>query len=91
LTSIAHKVLLENNRTRLAKIVKDIEEYHMSPVQAAEVARDANAKSLLFYHVAPPVTNFIVKKTFMEGIRDIYKGRVVLGEDGMIFDLDPKL
>jgi ribonuclease Z len=90
LTNLVHRVLLENNRARLAKIMKDIEGYHMSPVQAAEVARDANAKKLVLYHITPPVTNFIVKRVFMEGINDVYKGKVVLGEDGMIFDLDPK-
>jgi ribonuclease Z len=90
LTNLIHRVLLENNRMRLAKIMKDIEGYHMSPVQAAEVARDAKAKKLVLYHITPPVTNFIVKRVFMEGISDVYKGKVVLGEDGMIFDLDPK-
>jgi ribonuclease Z len=90
LTNLVHRVLLENNRPRLAKIMEDIEGYHMSPVQAAEVARDAMAKKLVLYHITPPVTNFIVKRVFMEGINDIYKGKVILGEDGMIFDLDPK-
>lgn len=90
LTNLIHKVLLENNRERLAKIMKDIEDYHMSPIQAAEVARDAKVKKLVFYHITPPVTNFVAKKLFLEGISDVYKGKVILGEDGMIFNLDPK-
>jgi len=90
LTNLVHRVLLENNRARLAKIMEDIQGYHMSLIQTAEVARDAKAKKLVLFHITPPVTNFIIKRVFMEGISDIYKGKVVLGEDGMIFDLDPK-
>jgi ribonuclease Z len=63
----------------------------MSPVQAGEVARDAGAKKLVFIHIAPPVTNFITKRMFMEGVHDVYGGEIVLGEDGMSFALDPKI
>jgi len=27
---------------------------------------------------------------FMEGTREVYGGEIVLGEDGMSFELDPK-
>jgi ribonuclease Z len=90
LVNLVHRVLLENNRARQAKIMEDIKGYHMSPIQAAEVARDANAKKLVLFHITPPVTNFMIKRVFMEDISGIYKGKVVLGEDGIIFDLDPK-
>jgi ribonuclease Z len=85
------KALSEKNRTRQAKIIGDTPEYHMSPAQAAEVARDAGVKKLVFIHVAPPVTNFITKRMFMEGVREAYRGEIVLGEDGMSFDLDPRM
>ena len=91
MTAMAQKVFSKNNRTRLAKIMNDIQDYHMSPVQAAQVARDANVKKLVLNHVAPPVTNFFAKRMFMEGVDDVYAGEIVLGEDGMSFDLDPKI
>jgi len=90
MTGIAQKVLSEHGRTRLTKIMKDIQDYHMSPVQAAEVAREADVKKLVLNHIAPPVTNFFAKRIFMEGVREAYDGDVVLGEDGMSFELDPK-
>ena len=81
------RIAAENNRPRIAKIMHDIPEYHMSSVQAAEIARDAGAKMLVLYHITPPVTNFLARQAFMDGVNDVYKGKVVLGEDGMIFTL----
>lgn len=90
MTAIAQKVLSRHGRTRLAKIMKDITDYHMSPVQAAEVAREADVKKLVLHHIAPPVTNFLAKRAFMEGVREAYAGDIVLGQDGMSFALSPK-
>jgi ribonuclease Z len=62
----------------------------MTPVQAAELAREANVKKLVLNHITPPVTNFFAKRMFMEGTHEVFAGEIVLGEDGMSFDLDPK-
>ena len=89
-TALIGKIAEENNLPRIAKIMHDIPQYHMSPVQAAELARDAGAKMLVLIHITPPVTNFIAKQAFMDGVSNVYKGGIVLGEDGMIFTLDSK-
>jgi len=91
MTAMVQQVLSENGRTRLAKIMSDIPDYHMSPVQAAEVAKEGNVKKLVFNHVAPPVTNFLAKRMFLDGTADVFSGEIVLGEDGMSFHLDPKI
>ena len=39
----------------LAKISHDVQDYHTSPVEAAEIARDAKVGHLLYYHVVPPI------------------------------------
>jgi ribonuclease Z len=80
----------ENNQPRLSKIMADITDYHMTPVQTAEVAREAGAKKLVLVHVVPPIPNFIVRRIYMDGVSDVFKGDIELGEDGMRFDLDPK-
>jgi hypothetical protein len=37
------------------------------------------------------VTNFLAERMSMEGTRDVFAGEIVLGEDGMSFDLAPKI
>ena len=90
LVSRIEKVARENQRPRIAKIMKDIPDYHMTPVQAAEVAQKAGAKKLVFNHIAPPITNFMAKRIFLDGVDDVFDGDVELGKDGMTFVLDPK-
>jgi ribonuclease Z len=78
------------NRPRVAKILTDIPDYHMTPVQAAEVAAEATVKKLVLNHVVPPQTNFIMKRRYLAGVADAYGGDVEVGEDGMTFVLEPK-
>ena len=78
------------NRPALAKILTDIQDYQMTPVEAAAIARDAQVKKLVFYHIVPPITNFILKRRYLKGVDDIYHGDVELGEDGMSFVLKPQ-
>ena len=74
----------------MAKILTDIPDYHLSPVQAAEIATEASVKKLVFSHVVPPQTNFMMKRRYLAGVADAYDGDVEVGEDGMTFVLEPK-
>ena len=40
----------------------------------------------LGYHVAPPPTNFILKRRYLKGVNDAFDGDVEIGEDGMTFN-----
>lgn len=88
--NLASKVASENNQPMLAKILTDIPDYHLTPVQAAQIAHEADVKKLVFYHVVPPPTNFILKRRYLDGVSDAYDGEVELGEDGMTFTLESK-
>ena len=78
------------DRKRLAKMARDTLDYHTSPVEAAEVARDAGVKTLVFTHVVPGPRNALLRRMFLAGVGDVFPGTVVLGEDGMRFTLPPK-
>jgi ribonuclease Z len=61
----------------------------MTPVQAAEIAKEAGVRKLIFVHIVPPLMNFVAKHSFLSGVDDIYDGDIILGEDGMTFTLNP--
>jgi ribonuclease Z len=75
---------------RLAKLAGDIPGYHTSPVEAAEVARDAGVGELVFTHLVPSPNNFLTRRMFLAGVADVYKGKVVIAEDGMRISLPPR-
>jgi len=75
---------------RLAKLAKDATEYHTTPVEAAEVARDAGVHTLVLSHMVPGPPNWILERRFTRGMSDAFKGEIVAGRDGMKFTLTAK-
>ena len=84
------KVAKELNNPRLARQMHDVLDYHMSPVEAAEVAQEAGVKKLVLVHVVPPIENFIARWMFLEGTGDAFEGEIILGQDRDSFELEPK-
>lgn len=74
-------------RPRLAKITSDIVDYHTSPVEAAEVARDAGVGFLLFNHIVPPLLLQPMETMFLEGVSQVWPGRTAIGRDGTLVKL----
>jgi ribonuclease Z len=74
-------------RTNIAKVTRDILSYHTTPVEAAEVARDAGVRMLVFTHVIPPLPLGVIEALFLKGVADVWPGPVVVGRDGMTFTL----
>ncbi|MEZ5953272.1 MAG: MBL fold metallo-hydrolase [Hyphomonas sp.] len=79
--------LKEIGQPRLAQIMDDIPSYHTTPVAAAEVATESGAKMLVFSHLVPAVPSRALYPVFLKGTGAAYKGPIVLGEDGMVFEL----
>jgi len=79
--------LKELGQDRLAKLAGDVIDYHATPVQAAETAKEAGARMLVLTHLVPSPANAIVRRQFMAGVSDAWDGEVILGEDGMHFTL----
>jgi ribonuclease Z len=84
------KVAGEENNPRLSRQMHDVLDYHMSPVEAAEVAQEAGVETLVLVHIVPPVENFIARRMYLKGTADAFDGEIILGEDGASFELDPK-
>ena len=90
LVSRAVAVAKQLHHDRQAALAHDILGYHTTPVEAAEVARDAGVGELVLTHLVPGPANFLARRAFLRGVGDVYPGKVVLAEDGMRFALSPK-
>ncbi len=73
--------------TRMGKLLADIPSYHMSPLEAAALARDAGVKELVFVHVTPPLTSPPMEDIYLTGVAGIFKGETAIAADGMVFTL----
>lgn len=72
--------------TTFAKITLDVLDYHASPREAAETARDANVGHLLYYHIVPPLIVPGQQALWLDGADAIFQ-RYTIGQDGTSFSL----
>jgi ribonuclease Z len=76
----------KNGNDVMAKITLDVLNYHTSPVEAAETARDAGVGHLLYYHIVPPLVFPGQEALFLNGAESIFPDYTV-GQDGTTFFL----
>jgi ribonuclease Z len=69
-------------RPALKQIFNDIQNYHATPEEAAETARDAGVRYLLLNHIAPGLPLFGMDQAFLGDAARIFKGPVRVGQDG---------
>lgn len=70
-----------------AKITRDILDYHATPEEAAETARDAGVDMLILTHIVPPLPSRAFHPAFLGDAPSRYAGPIVVGEDGLLFSL----
>lgn len=76
--------LREAGRERDATLVYDIQDYHTSPAEVADLARQARVKKLVLNHLAPAPDNRLFKKLYLEEMK-AYQGPIHLANDGDVF------
>ncbi len=81
LVGILKQGAIQAGRPNLTKIFDDILDYHSSPEQAAQIARDAKVRYLLLNHIAPPLPLPGMEKAFLGRAPDIYSGPIRVGAD----------
>jgi len=86
LVGLMNTTAREIGNENLAKITSDILDYHATPVEAAETARDAGVGHLLFYHIVPPLIFPGAEAAWLEGVDDIFTNYTV-GQDGTAFSM----
>ncbi len=75
---------------RRAKLARDITTYHAAPLEVAALAAEAKVETLVFTHLVPAPNTPQIEAAFTRGVSDVFKGKVVIGTDGLRFDLTPK-
>jgi ribonuclease Z len=71
----------------LARITRDILDYHTTPVQAAELAAAANVRALVLYHIVPPLLLPGAEAAFVRNVSDAFAGAVTVARDGTLVSL----
>jgi len=74
-------------RDRAAKIMHDIEDYHIKPEQAAQIANEAGVKLLVFYHLLPAPDGWLPRRVFEQGISQARNGDWTIADDGSLYTL----
>lgn len=74
-------------RDRIAHIMADIQSYHISPTEAAEVANKAGVKLLVLYHYIPTPDNALLMRIFTRGLNGARRGDWDAAEDGSLYTL----
>jgi len=74
-------------KDRTAAIMHDIEDYHITPEQAATIANDANVNLLVFYHLLPAPDGFLPRRLFAQGVNEARKGDWTIADDGSLYTL----
>lgn len=72
----------------LIKILEDIETYHASPREAAEVANAAGVGLVVLSHITPPIPTALVEPLFVDGVDQVRPASGwALAFDGMVIKL----
>ncbi len=86
LVNLMHDAAVKKDVAVLAKVTTDILDYHASPLDAAETAKEAGVKHLLYYHIVPPLVVPGQAQLFLDGAQDVFKDYTI-GQDGVLFSL----
>lgn len=86
LVNVMHDAATKNGNAILSKVTSDILDYHASPMDAAETARDAEVGHLLYYHIVPPLVLPGQDRLWLNGAQDVFENYTI-GEDGVAFSL----
>jgi ribonuclease Z len=74
-------------RDRTAAIMKDIEDYHITPEQAARMANTAGVKLLVLYHLLPAPDGLLPRRLFVQGINEARQGDWTIADDGSLYTM----
>ncbi|HET6347793.1 MAG TPA: MBL fold metallo-hydrolase [Candidatus Krumholzibacteria bacterium] len=74
-------------RDRTKAIMHDVQDYHISPEEAAKIANDAHVRLLAFYHLLPAPDGFLTRRLFAHGVNAVRQGEWTMAGDGSMYTM----
>ena len=87
LVNIIAQSAAADGQTGLAKIMRDIENYHSTPAQAADDAEAAHAHALALTHIVPPLPLSVFEGVFLGDAGKHFEGPLWVARDGDLVTL----
>jgi ribonuclease Z len=76
-----------SSRDSVSTIMHDIQDYHISPEEAARLANESRADHLVFYHLSPAPDGFLPRRLFAGGVNEVRPDDWTIAEDGDLYTL----
>jgi ribonuclease Z len=76
-----------SGRGQVETIMRDIQDYHLSPAEAAAIANEAGVGLLVYYHLSPAPDNFLMRRLFASGVNAVRGEDWTIAEDGSLYTL----
>jgi ribonuclease Z len=77
-----------SGNARAGTMARQVIAYHISPIDAAAIAKEARVPLLVFTHEVPPLRNGLMRHMFMRGVAEARgDGNTLLGNDGLLISL----
>ncbi|MBK5197928.1 MAG: MBL fold metallo-hydrolase [Methyloceanibacter sp.] len=78
----------QTGNKRAGTMARQVIAYHTTPVEVAEIAKEAGVPHLVMTHMVPPLRNALMRRMFMRGVAAARgAGDTVLGYDGLLISL----
>jgi ribonuclease Z len=87
---IIHDAAVRGGQPNAAQLASDIQTYHTFPEEVARIARDAHVRQVVLHHFLPQVPMRIFHSAFLGDARNIFRGPITMGVEGMLLSLPPE-
>ena len=78
----------QTGNRRAGTMARQVKAYHTTPVEVAEIAKQAGVPHLVITHMVPPLRNALMRRMFMRGVAAARgSGDTLLGTDGLLLSL----
>lgn len=87
LLDIVAREIAASGDGRLAGVLRDTTDYHLTPVQAARMANEAGVRELVYTHIAPPIPARPMRVPWLRGVHEARPEGVRIGHDGLLITI----